>query len=130
MGVCGGRVWDEGAGIFDLCFTQQVLGTSMDCGLGCGVGSSVGFCCVLTVAGWPAGLLLTCVCTYHHQNLTHPHTPTPSHKIGALPIALLLLCAPVLYARRLRPKGVRRGAYAYVCIGMDCGVCMYMRVCI
>lgn len=27
MGVCGGRVWDEGAGIFDLCFTQQVLGT-------------------------------------------------------------------------------------------------------
>lgn len=26
-GLCGGRVWDEKAQVFDLCFTQQVLGT-------------------------------------------------------------------------------------------------------
>lgn len=24
--ICGGRVWDDGSHIFDLCFTQQVLG--------------------------------------------------------------------------------------------------------
>lgn len=116
MGVCGGRVWDEGAGVFDLCFTQQVLGTwAMDDRLN-ESGRGVRW-------GWPYRVKFMTYAprpTYlpTHGPAVPPPTPRPIHKhkrTGALPVALLLLSAPVLYGRRLRPKRVRRGAYLCVC---------------
>jgi len=115
--VCGGEVWDSHDHFFQACFLNQVLGTWRVC---------------LSPLTLPAFLLTNvrrfpCAPLHHYLQasaywlprgsiprsiLTDPPLPLslrPSFFLGALPLGLLLILAPVLYFTTLRYKRVRYG---------------------